>query len=243
MKRLFLYRRTAVLVSLTLIIALGFHSCTRRSPFQTWWGKPRFTMAELDAKAKPFIDEANAAIPEAVATLCSHRCRLYWLLLKDKCSSGNRTGKYIASVMEPGVIAPLRKAAAVYSCALNAEAATGMPVETALDNLSQQLYAGTGMAIEAIFIRTTIDSCIHVICHCSPKLAASWGLGGACSLADGPFPIGDAIGITLAVGGTLWCCYDICSAYRALPGDLTRALEATVTSTIAQCRMEAASAL
>ena len=33
--------------------------------------------------------------------LCSHRCRLFWLLLKDKCSSGNRAGKYIASVMEP----------------------------------------------------------------------------------------------------------------------------------------------
>ena len=205
--------------------------------------RPRFTMAELDAKAKPFIEEATAAIPEVVSKLCRHRCRLYWLMVKDKCTNGTRTRDYIRKAIEPQIIVPLRKAAAVYACALNADAAVDMANEVALDNLSRQLYATAGLAIEAVFIKATINSCIHVICVCAPRLAASWGIAGACALADGPIPIGDIIGITIAVGGTLWCVWDICQAFRALPAELTVSLQNAVAATVAQCRLEAASAL
>ena len=235
--------RMILLGSLTLAVALAFYSCVGGNPFSPWGRKPRLSMAELDAKAKPFVDEANAAIPHVASKLCKHRCRLYWLLLKDKCLSGNGCGRYIASVIEPDIVVPLRKAAAIYSCATNVDAMAGLPRETALDSLSRQLYAGAGLAIEGLFVRTTIESCMSVVCHCSPRLAASWGMAGACGAADGPLPIGDIVGAGLAICGTVWCCADISQAYRSLPREMERALRAAVSATVAQCRLEAASAL
>lgn len=31
---------------------------------------PRFSMADLDAKARPFVEQANSAVPDVVATPC-----------------------------------------------------------------------------------------------------------------------------------------------------------------------------
>ena len=77
--------------------------------------RPRMTMAQLDSRAQKYIDEANAGIPRAVSTLCDRRNRLLWMVLKDKCTGKKRAAKFIASVIEPTVLAPLRKAAARHS--------------------------------------------------------------------------------------------------------------------------------
>ena len=204
---------------------------------------PTFTMAMLDAKARPFIDEATSAVPQAVSDLCSDRTRLFWLLLKDKAMGTREAHDYMKSIIGRRITEPLGKATAVYKCAVNADAAVGMTEDAALDILSRQLYASAGLAVETVCVKATMDSCVRVLSHCAPKLAASWGLFGTCASADGPFPIGDVVGLGLAIGGTAWCCLDLYDAYNALPEELSKALHAAISATIAQCRQEAASAL
>ena len=40
--------------------------------------------------------------------------------------------------------------------------------------------------------------------HAGEILASSWGIAGIAAAGDGPLPIGDAAGIIIGVGGTLW---------------------------------------
>ena len=234
----FLCLAAAIVLAGTAAFHRSRHAVENRTP-----EAPRFSMSDLDAKALPFVEQANSAVPDVVANLCNHRCRLFWLLLKDKCSGHTRAREYISSAITPTIIEPLRKAAAVYDCAPNADAAVGMTTETALDNLSQQLYATAGLAIEAVFIKATIDSFIRILGLCAPRLVASWKLAGACAVADKALPVGDIIGLVMGVGGSLWCCHDIYRAYRALPSELASALYSAIGATVAQCRLEAAEAL
>ncbi len=244
MKRPIHIRKTILLASLAVATALaGYASCRGRGGTARGGAAPRFTIRQLDAKARPHIEQAESAIPKATAELCGHKCRLFWLIAKDRCTGSSEAREHIASVIGPTIIAPLRKAAAIYKCAVNADAAVGMTADAAIDNLSARLYATAGLAIEAVFIRATLQCCANVIASCAPKLAASWSQAGACAMADGPFPIGDAIGAALAIGGTAWCAADLYKASKALPGEISAALRNAVAATVAQCRMEAASAL
>lgn len=234
-----------LLVPLTVALVLAGIGTCRRNILQMDLkpSKPGFTMKQLDTKAKPFIDEAYAAVPKAVADLCSDKTGFLWLLLKDKAMGTTKARDRIASVVNRRITPPLGKAAAIYKCAANTDAAVGMARDVAIDNLSRRLYASVGIAVEAVCVKTTLASCTKVIAHCAPKLASSWGLLGTCAAADGPLPIGDVVGVGLAVGGTAWCYHDLRKASKNLPRELSDALRAAIASTIAQCRQEAASAL
>ena len=226
-----------------LLILTGLGSCRKMNCHDTVPTIPRFTMGKLDAKAKPFIDEAYEAVPHVVADLCSDRTRLFWLLLKDKATGTSLARDHISSAINTRLTAPLGKAASIYKCVVNTDTAVGMTEDTALDILSRQLYASAGLAVEAVCIKATIDSCIRILTRLTPKLVSSWGLFGTMATADGPLPIGDVIGAGLAIGGTAWCCMDLCKAYKALPDELSEALRTAISATVAQCRQEAASAL
>ena len=237
--------RTITIVCLSGVLVLaGIASCRNRTagrmpPPQ----KPRFTISELDAKAQPYIDEANAAVQAVVAELCDNRLSLYWMMLRDKCVGGDSTGRHIAEVIGPRIVVPLRKAAAVYKCAVNADAMTGMTRDAAIDNLSRQLYASAGLAIEAVFIRATINSLVSVLANCAPTMTASLSTAGACAAADGPLPVGDIVGVIVAIGGTAWSGYELYNAHQALSSEMSDALRNAISVTIAQCRLEAANAL
>ena len=234
-------KKAAVPACLCLAVLLaGIGSCRRRM-FRT--PRPRITMSLLDERAQPYIDEARAGVRDAVSQLCARRGRLFWLLLKSRFGKSSEAQRRIAAVLEPRVVEPLRKAAAVYGCAANPDAVSSLLTETGTDNLVRQLYASAGLAIEGVFIRATLQSLASVLQACAPRLAASWGMYGACAVSDGPLPIGDIVGLGLALGGTIWCCRDLVRAYRALPGELESALHAAIDATAAQCRMEAASSL
>ncbi len=241
----FLCSRPVLIIPLSAVLILAILGASRQDTpsMDVQPPSPRFTMEQLDAKARPFIAEANNAVPDVVAELCADRTKLFWLLLKDQLFATAEARDYMSSIVGGRITAPLGKAAAVYKCAFNTDAAIGMTEDAALESLSRQLYASAGLAVEAVCVKATMDSCARVLAHCTPKLATSWGLFGTCAAADGPFPIGDVIGVVLAVGGSAWCCLDLYDAYNALPGELSDALRAAISSTIAQCRQEAASAL
>ncbi len=237
--------RTITIVCLSGVLVLaGIASCRDRTAGRMPpTPKPRFTISELDAKAQPYIDEANAAVPAVVAELCDSRLSLYWMMLRDKCVGGDSTGRHIAEVIGPRIVVPLRKAAAVYKCAVNADAIAELPREAALDNLSRQLYASAGLAIEAVFIRATVSSFTSVLASCAPTMAASLNTAAVCAAADGPLPVGDIVGVIVAIGGTAWSGYELYNAHQALPAEMSEALRNTISATIAQCRQEAANAL
>lgn len=202
---------------------------------------PRITMAQLDAAAAPFIDQARDGVRYAVGELCSHRLALFWDIVRDKLTGSAHAADRISDAIDD-VVTPLGKAAAVYGCAATDSAADVLEQASA-DNLAESLYAAAGLALEGAFIRSTIDSCVRIVTRCAPKLAASWGLGGASALADGPAPFGDIIGAVMAIGGSVWCGWDLLRAFRSFPRDLTAALESAIDATISQCRLEAAQCL
>ena len=66
------------------------------------------------------------------------------------------------------------------------------------------------------------------------------GSGAALAVADGPLPVGDMLGVALAVGGTALSIHDLKTVQRQLPGALTEALRRSVEEYRVSARMEAA---
>lgn len=44
--------------------------------------------------------------------------------------------------------------------------------------------------------------------------------GGTAAVVDGPLPIGDIIGVVIAIGGAAWTAYDISDAYSQIRREL-----------------------
>ena len=89
-----------------------------------------------------------------------------------------------------------------------------------------------GLMLEAVFMKSTIKAFTSVLGAISSRLAAAYGTGAACAVADGPFPIGDTIAVLLATGGTAWCAYDLWQAKSQLHSELT----AVLLQSIDNCR-------
>ena len=228
---------SVICLSGTLLL-MGITSCRDRTAIKLpFTQQPRCTITKLDAKAKPHIDEANAAVPKVVAKLCNGR--FYLMLLRDKCVGGDSAGRHIAEVIDPSIVVPLQKAAAIYKCAINADTVAELPKEAVLDNMDRQLYASTSLAIEAIFIRSTVSS----IVNCASTMVASLNTATLCASADGPLPVGDIVGAAIAIGGTAWSGYELYNAHKNLPAEMSEALRTTISATVAQCRLEAADTL
>lgn len=71
------------------------------------------------------------------------------------------------------------------------------------------------------------------------RMAGSMAAGAACSLADGPFPIGDLIGVIIAGVGTAWSISDLAQINKTLPRDLTATLNAAIEDCRNSCRKAA----
>lgn len=81
-----------------------------------------------------------------------------------------------------------------------------------------------GMGLEIIFLRETIHLTTAVFQYIVIRLAATGTTAGICAAADGPFPIGDAIGATLGIGSLAWCAYDLYHISQVMPGKMRTAL-------------------
>ena len=57
-------------------------------------------------------------------------------------------------------------------------------------------------------------------------MAGSAAIGAGSAMADGPLPIGDAIGGAVVLGSTCWTAYDIWQATEVLPKELGKSLRA-----------------
>lgn len=81
-------------------------------------------------------------------------------------------------------------------------------------------FAGAGVVFEVIFIRETWRYAVKFFAKPVVRICASFGIGGICAVADGPLPIGDIAGASLAVGGLAWTAWDVYDVSRIMPEKL-----------------------
>ena len=196
---------------------------------------------DLDAKAQPHFEEAQQNIPAVVEqmTEIGATCRLCGLMVRDKFTGTHEPQEYLASVLVKPIITPCRKGAAVYGCDFNTTGFLNALKSINADYAEIEAYAVSGLAIETIFLKQTIASLSTVLGTVVAKLARACGSGAVSAAADGPFPVGDMIGVLLATGGTAWCGYDLYKAREQLSVELTTMLKQFVNDCHAACRKEA----
>ena len=204
--------------------------------------RARPSIEELDARAKPHFDEVERNVPSVVADLTSNdnTLRLCWLMTGDKISGTHKTQAYLESVIDSRIVAPCRRGAKVYGCDVDSKAFREALREVSRDTAVSAAFATGSLALEAVFIRSTLASMRVVLGAVIGRLAKSYGGGAACAVADGPLPIGDIIGLALAAGGTVWSISDLCQAQKQLPRELSEILYQSIHDCRESCRKLAA---
>ena len=228
--------RAVVFIGLAAAIALCAFSGRGHRRVRPPRARP--SIEELDARAKPHFDEAERNVPSVVADLTANGnfLKLCWLMAKDKMSGTHETQKFIESKIHDRIVVPCQRGAQVYGCKVDEAAISRELLESGRDNAKAAAYAAGGLALEAVFIRSTLASLRSVLGAIVGKLASAYGSGAACAAADGPLPIGDIIGVGLAVGGTIWSIDDLCHAQKQLSRELSEILYQSIHDCRDACR-------
>ena len=228
--------RAVVWIGLAAAIALcAFSGIVHRRarPLRT-----RPSIEELDARAKPHFDEAERNVPSAVADLTSNGnfLKLCLLMARDKISGTHETEKFIESKIHTRIVVPCQRGAEVYGCKVDSDTIRNELLASERNSAIVTAYAAGGLALEAVFIKSTMASLRSVLGAIVGKLSAAYGSGAACAVADGPLPIGDIIGLALAAGGTIWSISDLCQAQKQLPRELSEILYQSIHECRESCR-------
>ena len=200
------------------------------------------SLNELDRKARPYFEEAERNVPRVVSELGGTKAflNLCGLAVIDKITGSNKAERKIAAAIETPILAPCRKGAAVYRCGINGNLAQGNLADVHSSAMTSALYASGGLALEAIFLRPTMKAFQRIIGPIIGKIAAKVGAGATCAAADGPLPIGDIVGVILAVGGSAWSVHDLLVLRKDFPKAISDALNQAIQEYWRQCRLEAA---
>ncbi len=236
-------KKTNVLVLAGLALAVLLAAAgMRTNRTTTKFAGNASSLTELDQRARPFFEEAEKSIPNVVSELSGTQefLNMCGLAVVDKISGSNKMEQKLASVIDGSILAPCRKGASVYGCNINPVLARGSLSDLHRDAMTSVLYASGGLALEAAFLKTTLKSVQCVIGPIAEKNAAKIGTGATLAAADGPLPIGDTIGVILAVGGSAWSVHDLLALRRDLPGAISAALRQAIQDYWRQSRLEAA---
>ena len=93
--------------------------------------------------------------------------------------------------------------------------------------------------LELILLRSTIQMVTRVCGHIAVRLTATGTTAVICAAADGPLPIGDAIGAVLGIAGLAWCAYDLYDITQVMPEKVRTSLEKMVADYQVNCRKQA----
>lgn len=232
--------RALVFIALAAVIALSaFSGIVHRRAHPP---RARPHIEELDALAKLHFDQAERNVPHVVADLASadNSLKLCWLMARDKLSGSHRTRDYLETKIHDRIIVPCQRGAKVYGCAVDEPTISEELLEAGRNNAEAAAYAAGGLALEAVFIRSTLASLNSVLGAIAAKLSSALGGGAACAAADGPLPIGDLIGVALAAGGTIWSISDLCKVRDRLSQDVSDVLRQSIQDCRNACRRMAA---
>ena len=124
-------------------------------------------------------------------------------------TGAQKTQAYLESAIANRIVAHCRRGAKVYGCDVDPKAFREALREVSRDTAVSAAFATGSLALEAVFIRSTLASMRVVPGAVIGRLAKSCGGGAACAVADGPLPIGDIIGVVLAVVRTVCSISDL----------------------------------
>lgn len=231
--------KTLVFAGLILAVIMGATGLRTQKTTTKLAGKSS-TISELDQRAGRFFEEAHQNVPAVVAKLTETKTmlKLCWYEFPGK-TDDLEAQTLIQLILEKPIFEPCRNGAAVYGCGINKGAASGSIAEISKSAVVTTLYSAGGLALEAIFMRCTLKSMKTIIKAASGRLSKFFGAGAACAAADGPFPFGDTIGVTLAVGGTWLCIHDLKAVQNELADALDEAIRQAIDEYWKQCRLEA----
>ena len=233
--------RAVVFIGLAAALALCVFSCIalgRERASRAKTSRSRPSIEELDARAKPHFDEAERNVPSVVADLTSKSnfLKLCCLMVEDKLSGSEKTQKFLESKIHTRIVVPCQRGADVYGCNVDSAAIRNELLASGRNSAVSTAYAAGSLALEAVFIRSTMSSLRSVLGAIVGKLSSAYGGGAACAAADGPLPIGDVIGVALAAGGTIWSISDICQAQKQLKQELSEILCQSIRECRDSCR-------
>lgn len=106
----------------------------------------------------------------------------------------------------------------------------------ASDTANSVAGAGIGVGLEIAFakqsvsaVKSGVKALIRVAMKSAAKRAASTAAAsGGAAVCDGPLPIGDAVGVVIAIGGGLWTCWDLKKAYTLIREELPATLKKSI---------------
>lgn len=98
--------------------------------------------------------------------------------------------------------------------------------------------ASVAVVIEALFIRTTIETIRVVAAAAIRRMTQAAAAAGTSVMADGPLPFGDILGAFIAVGGTVWTLHDVHSAAKAM-GQLKPTMEKQLNASLEKLEHDA----
>ncbi len=196
-------------------------------------------LMELDRQAAPCRQKAEAAIPQAVADIAGIRSigKLGCLLIWDKLCNSNHARDFLAARLAP-FTDNCAEIARIYGLEISPHHFSRDIKEASFWHLSSMMYSAGGLGLEAALLKTTLHSMGRLATAVSTRTAASLGSGTACAIADGPLPVGDVVGVALALGGTALSLHGLHQAYVQLPVELTAALQQQLDEFHQLCRSQ-----
>lgn len=115
--------------------------------------------------------------------------------------------------------------------------------ETTKKNAIAATSTAINVAIEAACFKATKESAKTILKWAFKTATKRAGTTAAASgfavVADGPVPIGDIIGVGIAIFGGIWTAYDISDAYTEIRNELPKSLKDGIDETIREAEQSA----
>ena len=179
--------RVVYLCGLFLALVLGLAgSCVIKQVAQKK-AENKQLLTQMDQRAKPYLQEANQAVPGIVRRICNPKklAKLCWYMAVDKIRKSNKAERYLKQQLQP-VTNACRKIANVYGIQADTSNTTKNVKELSLYYFFRSGSAASGLALEAVFLKSTMHALGRLLGAVVGKMSASVAAGGACAAADGP---------------------------------------------------------
>ena len=98
--------------------------------------------------------------------------------------------------------------------------------------------ASAGLGIDIVVAVVARETLKRVLSAVVSKLVTTAGTSAGCAIADGPLPIGDAVGAVIAVGGLGWSAYDLYQARKVLPDKLRASMNESIDNYYSKLRSQ-----
>ena len=92
-----------------------------------------------------------------------------------------------------------------------------------------QSVAVITLASDACFVQGTVQSARVLLGALAAQMSTIAAGGGMAAIADGPLPIGDAIAVVVAAGGTMWTVADLVRVQKDLVPAIRQSLQGQIT--------------